>query len=67
MMKQSQSGVMTELPGNPCCPVSYLLKYLEKHNPDCEAFWQRPRSAFSDDNHVWYFDSAGGKNALFDK
>ena len=49
----SWSGVMTELPGIPCCPVSSLVKYMKKHNPDCEAFWQWPRSAVSDDNHVW--------------
>ena len=63
----SQGGVMTEIPGNPRCPVSSLLKYLEKLNPKCEALWQRARSAVSDDDAVWYCDSSVGKNTLFDK
>ena len=35
------------------CPVQSFLKYIRKRNPNCDAFWQRPRDSF-DDDAIWF-------------
>lgn len=35
------------------CPVQSFLKYIRKKNPNCDAFWQRPRDSF-DDDAIWF-------------
>ena len=66
---RSQAGVMYETPQDPeNCPVNSLEKYLMRLNPNCDAFWQRPKppSQVKDDD-VWYDNVPVGKNKLYNK
>jgi len=40
--KESYSGFMPEMKGDPRCPVNSFLKLLEHLHPLCSSLWQRP-------------------------
>lgn len=48
----------------PDCPVTSLKFYLSKLNPDCPAFFQRPKSLTDKNVAVWYCKQAVGRNAI---
>ena len=58
--------VMYEQAGDPKCPVKALQMCLSKLHPDCEAFFQRPKSKYSRDG-IWYDNVPVGKNLLSSK
>ena len=64
----SQGGRMYETAGNSLCPVRSFELYVQKLNPNCESFWQRPKASvkFPDDN-IWYDNMQVGKNSLAEK
>jgi len=50
--------------GNPMCPVASFKKYMAKRNPECNAFFQRSRDYFRDEDETWYQNKPLGKNTL---
>jgi len=46
------------------CPVYSLRRYIEKRNPLCSAFFQRPKDSFSESDAVWFENRPLGKNKL---
>ena len=56
---------MYEQQGDENCPVRSFEKYLSKLNPGCTAFFQRPKTEFSDSDAVWYVNCPIGKNTLY--
>ena len=63
---KSQSGRMYETKSNDC-PVRLFCKYVERLHPNCDSFWQRPKSAVPKDCQVWYDCQSVGKNKLGNK
>ena len=63
----SQNGRIHETPGSERCPVASLEKYLAKLNPDCQAFWQKPKNNAVENDSCWYYNAPVGKNKLFEK
>ena len=55
--------VMYEHDGDANCPVKSLQLYLSKWNPNCEAFFKRPKSKYTPDG-IWYENGPVGKNLL---
>ena len=55
--------VLYEQDGDANCPVKSLQLYLSKLNPNCEAFFQRPKSKYTPDG-IWYEKAPVGKNLL---
>ena len=59
---------MSEMPGNPRCPVLAVKTYLSKRNKQCQALWQKPKNhkamKFSPAEDVWYCNSPLGKHKL---
>ena len=55
-------------PGNPCCPVACLEKYLAKRDPRCDTLWQKPKnhnaSSFHSTDEVWFCNVPLGKHKL---
>ena len=51
-------------PNDEKCPIKSLKKYLDKLNPKCDAFFQRPLLSFSSDSSPWYSNQAIGHNTL---
>ena len=45
--------LMFEQKDDPKCPVRSFTKYLSKLNPNCEAFFQRPKTKFVPEG-IWY-------------
>jgi len=39
--------------GNPMCPVASFKAYMAKRNPKCNAFFQRSRDSFRDEDETW--------------
>ena len=62
------AAVMSEMPGNPRCPVLAVKTYLSKRNKQCQALWQKPKNhktmTFSPAEDVWYCNSPLGKHKL---
>ena len=62
------AAVMSEMPGNPRCPVLAVKTYLSKRNKPCQALWQKPKNhkamKFSPAEDVWYCNSPLGKHKL---
>ena len=62
------AAVMSEMPGNPRCPVLAVKTYLSKRNKQCQALWQKPKNhkamKFSPEQDVWYCNSPLGKHKL---
>ncbi|XP_072033279.1 uncharacterized protein [Amphiura filiformis] len=58
-LEKSQGGVMIET-NNARCPVASFLSYVEKLNPECESFWQKPKSKVPTSG-PWYCNSPLGK------
>ena len=56
---------MYEQQGDENCPVRSYEKYMSKLNPGCTAFFQRPKTEFSDRDAVWYVNYPIGKNTLY--
>ncbi|XP_033752953.1 uncharacterized protein LOC117336493 isoform X3 [Pecten maximus] len=56
---------MYEQIGSPFCPVSSLLLYLTKLNPNSDVFFQQPRRESNLQN--WYTETAVGKNVHSNK
>ena len=44
--------------------LSCLKLYVAKLNPKCEAFFQRPRQKYSEDDPIWFENKPLGKNKL---
>ena len=42
--KNEAANVMSEIPGNPRCPVVAVKMYLSKRNQQCQALWQKPKN-----------------------
>ena len=62
---EKTGGMMCEVPGDERCPVKSLLDYTSKLNPNCTAFWQKPKDKVPDDtNEPWYCNSPVGINTL---
>ena len=59
---------MMAWPGNPCCPVACLEKYLAKRDPRCDALWQKPEnhnaSFFYSADEVWFCNIPTGKHKV---
>jgi hypothetical protein len=52
--RESTRGFMYQLPGDPLCPVSSLLKYISHLPPDAEVFYVHPRKyIIYDADEVW--------------
>ena len=49
------------------CPVKSLEKYLSKLNPNCNSFFQRPKSKHHYCDDVWYDNVPVSKNTLSTK
>ena len=65
--RQEDVGVEQRMyahPDDDKCPIYSLKKYINKLNPNCDAFFQRPLSHFTDDSSVWYSNKAIGHNQL---
>ena len=66
--ENKEVGMMKELQGNPNCPVASFLKYIQKLNPVCTHFWQRPLSTcyrmLQVEGSPWYNGSPLGKHTL---
>jgi hypothetical protein len=62
MKEKEREAVMYSQVGDENCPVTHLRKYLSKLNPQCEAFYQRPKE--SNEGRIWYDNCAVGKNKL---
>lgn len=56
---------MYEQPGSRLCPVTSLLLYLSKLNPNSDVFFQQPRREGLP--HRWYTETAVGKNVHSNK
>lgn len=46
------------------CPVKAIKKYLQKLNPNCEHFFQRPKVSVAESDQVWYDNQPLGVNTL---
>ncbi|XP_072040965.1 uncharacterized protein [Amphiura filiformis] len=58
-------GMMCEIPGNERCPVKSFLAYVSKLNPNCPAFWQKPKDQAPDsEDEPWYCNMPVGVNTL---
>ena len=66
---KSQGGKIYQSENNALCPYASFLKYLSVLNPDCEAFFQRPKpkERIIKNPTVWYENSPLGKNTLGNK
>ena len=60
---EAQNGGIILATGKKNCPVKSLKLYLEKLNPKCDAFFQRPRKEPSSAGS-WYDNQVVGKNSL---
>ena len=62
------AAVMSEMPGNPRCPVLAVKTYLSKRNKQCQALWQKLKNhnamKFSPTEDVWYCNALLGKHKL---
>ena len=62
------AAVMSEMPGNPRCPVLAVKTYLSKRSKQCQALWQKPKNhsamKFSPTEDVWYCNAPLGKHKL---
>ena len=68
--EESQQGRMYETPQSSLCPISSFETYLNRLNPSCDAFWQRPKKSFQSIGSgrvIGYDKIAVGKNTLGDK
>ena len=66
-MKKRQDGVMTQTNG-PRCPVSSFLRYVDKLNPECKWFWQKPKKTKPvSESDPWYDNVPVGKNTIGSK
>ena len=58
---------MSEIPGNPRCPVLAVKTYLSKRNKQCQALWEKPKNhkvlkfSYAD---VWYCNTPLGRHKL---
>ena len=59
-----QGGVMYETKYDNC-PVASFEKYVSVLNPECSAFWQRPKAVPK--GNTWYDNMPLGKNTLYSK
>lgn len=50
--------------GKPSCPVASLKSYIGHLNPDCEAFFQRPKTSNFLGKVIWYLASPMGVNTI---
>ena len=69
--EKSQGGIMTET-GGQRCPVASFQRYMDKLNPDCQWFWQKPKPKAKlhrseSDTSPWYCNAPLGKNTIGDK
>ena len=66
--KNEAAAVMSEIPGNPRCPVLAVKTYLSKRNKQCQALWQKSKNhkalKFSYAEDVWYCNATLGKHKL---
>ena len=59
---------MYSLPDDANCPIKSLHLYLSKLHPECDSFFQRPRSGDKVvDEDIWYFNKTVGVNTLGEK
>ncbi|XP_021368185.1 uncharacterized protein LOC110459952 isoform X6 [Mizuhopecten yessoensis] len=63
--KDKVTARMYEQIGSPFCPVSSLLLYLTKLNPNSDVFFQQPRR--EGNLQYWYTETAVGKNVHSNK
>ena len=64
---ESQGGRLYAVPNNVLCPVKSLEKYISVLNPNCDSFWQRPKSLEKKSGSIWYENVCVGKNTLGSK
>jgi hypothetical protein len=63
--EQEKRQIMFAQPASENCPVKSLKKYLAKLNPRCDAFFQRPKPKFTqDEGEVWYENKNLGVHKL---
>ncbi|XP_072022963.1 uncharacterized protein [Amphiura filiformis] len=65
--EKSQGGVMLSTGIGPRCPVNTFLLYMDKLNPGCECFWQKPKPKAKSAASVWYCNAPLGKNKIGSK
>ena len=63
-MLQEKKQIMFAQAGDALCPVYSLKKYLQKLNPKCEKFFQKPRNFAAEDDTVWYENKPVGINTM---
>ena len=62
---QHKHGRMYEQHTSPNCPVSAFKLYLQKLNPKCDAFFQRPLvKKQTEENALWYANAPLGEKTL---
>jgi hypothetical protein len=57
-------GVISNVPGNPSCPVTVITSYLNRLNPACESLWQKPKATIKNPNDCWFQNSTVGHNTI---
>lgn len=66
--KNKAAAAMSEMLGNPHCPVLAVKTYLLKRNKQCKALWQKPKNhkamKFNPADDVWYCNAPPGKHRL---
>ena len=59
---------MYSLPDDANCPIKSLHLYLSKLHPECDSFFQKPRSGDKVVHEdIWYYNKAVGVNTLGEK
>ena len=62
-----EGGFMHERQDDPMCPVRSLDMYIPKLNPECDAFFQRPKKQTTEGSLAWYDKQVVGINTLGSK
>ena len=62
-----EGGFMYEKQDDPMCPVRSLDMYISKFNPECDAFFQRPKKQTTEGSLAWYDKQVVGINTLGSK
>ena len=61
-VEDESDGKIFAQTGSKFCPVATIHSYLKHLNPQCDAFFQRPKS--SKNGEVWYCNSPVGESTL---
>jgi len=59
-----KAQIMYAQKNDPLCPILSFRKYISKLNPNCDAFFQRPKQKFHENDAVWYENKPVGVNTI---